>query len=87
MMNPALKIQAPIRIAHAHTDNRLSITDTNTLIAELGALGNNVTYRIYPHVGDGAGLGPHFGIFDTDTLEMTTWLAQQLALGSPSVAS
>jgi pimeloyl-ACP methyl ester carboxylesterase len=82
LMNPALKIPAPIRIAHAQSDNRLSITDTNTLIAELGALGNDVTYRIYPHVGDGAGLGPHFGIFDTDTPEMTSWLTHQLALKS-----
>jgi pimeloyl-ACP methyl ester carboxylesterase len=76
--NPALAISAPIRLAHAQTDTRVGITGTNRLVAELGALGNDVTYRIYPQVGEGAGLGAHFGIFETDIAEMTTWIAERL---------
>lgn len=76
LMNPALEIPAPVRIAHATGDSALSITDTNTLVSELGDLNNDVTYRIYPRVGDGAGLGPHFGVFDTDTPDMIAWLSQ-----------
>jgi hypothetical protein len=62
LTNPALTIPAPIRIAHAQPDNRVGIAGTNTLIGELGALDNDITYRIYPQVADGAGLGPHFGM-------------------------
>jgi|JI10StandDraft_1071094.scaffolds.fasta_scaffold04415_11 pimeloyl-ACP methyl ester carboxylesterase len=79
LTNPALKVSAPIRIAHAQPDTRVGIAGTNTLVAELGALGNQVTYRIYPQVGDGAGLGPHFGIIETDVPEMLAWLEHRLS--------
>jgi pimeloyl-ACP methyl ester carboxylesterase len=81
LTNPGLSIAAPIRIAHAQPDTRVGIGGTNLLVGELGEVGNEVTYRIYPEVADGAGLGPHFGIFDTDTPEMSSWLSGHL--GAP----
>ncbi|WP_344499534.1 lipase family protein [Streptomyces enissocaesilis] len=78
LTNPALKIPAPIRIAHAQPDTRVAIAGTNTLVGELGALGNDVTYRIHPKTSDRAGLGPHFGVLDTDSTDMTAWLGQHL---------
>lgn len=78
LTNPALAIKCPIRIAHAQLDTRVAITNTNKLIEELGSLGDDVTYRIHPAVADPQGLGAHFGVIDTDTPALITWLKQQL---------
>lgn len=40
---------------------------------------NDVAYRIHAQVAPAAGLGPHFGVLDTDAPELTAWLAQRLA--------
>jgi hypothetical protein len=72
---PALSIGAPIRIAHAQTDTRVSILGSNKLVGELGVLGNTVTYQIYAEVADAGDLGAHFGIFETDTTATTAWLS------------
>lgn len=76
LTNPALAIKSPIRLAHAQPDTRIGITNTNKLVEELGALGNDVTYRIYPVVGNPSSLGAHFGIIDTETPTLTDWFWQ-----------
>jgi Secretory lipase len=78
-MNPALPIPVPIRIAQAAEDPRTPIADTTRLVAELVALCNDVTYRVHLEVEDPPEIGPHFGTIDTDTAEMTDWLAERLA--------
>lgn len=78
LTNPALAIKCPIRLAHAQPDTRIGITNTNKLVEELGALGNEVTYRIYPTVANPSGLGAHFGVLDTDIPDLTAWLEQQI---------
>lgn len=79
-MNPALKIQAPIRIAHAQDDLRIEIVDTNTLIGELGALGNDVTYRIYPEVADAIAASVRKAVY------LMIWMSQR-ALGAAVMRS
>jgi secretory lipase len=78
LTNPALHITVPVRIAHAQPDTRVAIGHSNRLVAELGALDNDVTYRIYPKVADAGSLGAHFGLLETDSPDLTAWLRQQL---------
>lgn len=74
--NPALPIACPVRLAHAQPDTRIGIGNTHKLVEELSALGNDVTYRVYPKVADPSGLGPHFGVIDAETPALIDWFTR-----------
>ncbi|AUX30835.1 uncharacterized protein SOCE836_029490 [Sorangium cellulosum] len=84
LMNPALRILAPIRISQAAKDQRIRADFTRTLHHQLAALNGpvNVTYKEYEEVSathDPVELGFHFGLMDTDLPSLTRWLEERFA--------
>ena len=82
-MHPNLVIHAPIRISQALGDARVSAAYTGILVNQLKATNgkDNVLYRSYLKVSpthDPEELGFHFGLIDTDSDELTDWLAPLL---------
>ncbi|WP_437746867.1 lipase family protein [Sorangium sp. So ce1504] len=82
LMNPALRILAPIRISQGAKDPRIRADFTRTLHHQLAALNGpaNVTYKEYEEVSsthDPVELGFHFGLMDTDLPSLTTWLEER----------
>lgn len=72
---PALSIQAPIRLVQDEEDKRVSPIGTALLNQELRAINgpDRVTYVSYPQVASSP-LGAHFGLLTTDTEPLTDWL-------------
>ncbi|WP_438000725.1 lipase family protein [Sorangium sp. So ce185] len=88
LMNPALRILAPIRISQAAKDQRIRADFTRTLHHQLAALNGpvNVTYKEYEEVSathDPVELGFHFGLMDTDLPSLTRWLEERFADAEP----
>ncbi|WP_437774738.1 alpha/beta hydrolase family protein [Sorangium sp. So ce1097] len=88
LMNPALRILAPIRISQGARDQRIRADFTRTLHHQLAALNGpvNVTYKEYEEVSpthDPDELGFHFGLMDTDLPSLTRWLEERFADVAP----
>ncbi|WP_437319741.1 lipase family protein [Sorangium sp. So ce385] len=88
LMNPALRILAPIRISQGAKDQRIRADFTRTLHHQLAALNGpvNVTYKEYEEVSathDPVELGFHFGLMDTDLPSLTRWLEERFADAAP----
>ncbi|WP_437516531.1 lipase family protein [Sorangium sp. So ce1099] len=88
LMNPALRILAPVRISQAAKDPRIRADFTRTLHHQLAALNGpaNVTYKEYEEVSathDPVELGFHFGLMDTDLPSLTRWLEERFADEAP----
>ncbi|KYF87272.1 lipase [Sorangium cellulosum] len=88
LMNPALRILAPIRISQGAKDQRIRADFTRTLHHQLAALNGpvNVTYKEYEEVSathDPVELGFHFGLMDTDLPSLTRWLEERFADAEP----
>jgi hypothetical protein len=85
LMNPALRILAPIRISQGAKDQRILASFTRNLHYQLCALNGpvNVTYKEYEEVSptyDPEELGFHFGLFDTDLPSLTAWLEDRFKI-------
>ncbi|MDY7232899.1 alpha/beta hydrolase family protein [Hyalangium rubrum] len=79
-MHPNLVIKVPIRISQAIADKRVNAALTSILEQQLKTTNGkeNVLYRPYLRVApthDPEELGFHFGLIDTDSDEVTDWLA------------
>ena len=84
LMNPALRILAPVRISQAAEDQRIRADFTRRLHHQLAALNDpvNVTYKEYEEVSatdEPDKLGFHFGLMETDLPSLTRWLKQRFA--------
>jgi pimeloyl-ACP methyl ester carboxylesterase len=92
-MHPNLRIEAPIRLAQAEHDARVSVGNTRELKDQLNATnqgdtpGVPVCYEEYATVeaADDPRLGDHFGILKTDIAPMTRWLGERLRGAPPRV--
>ena len=91
LMNPALRILAPVRISQAAKDIRIRADFTRTLHHQLAALNGpvNVTYKEYEEVSTThlpEQLGFHFGVTETDLPSLTTWLEERFTDPKPEAA-
>ncbi|WP_437622163.1 hypothetical protein [Sorangium sp. So ce1151] len=86
-MHPDLEIRVPIRITQAELDERIWMSLTTPLVAQLSERNpDRVTYRVYlkdepvSQTHDPKNLGYHFGTVATDGPELVAWVEERLVL-------